>query len=220
MTNRDVALIAHKILGLWLVALAVISAASVPTIWNWGTDPEEGRTFIVMVTLLPAITTFGVGYAIWFRAQWLATCTFPAEALSPFKLDRVQTGPLLGLAMSIIGLLFVCESIPGVVNGIALFIQSRHVGATFLGSEPDAQNALWSAAAKASMTAQCARFLIGVACLLGPARLRTASERIRREFNGMVDAKNVSEDRGSAQHGVEHSDVADDVAGTDPRGRS
>jgi hypothetical protein len=220
MTNRDVALIAYKILGLWLLALAVITAARAPTIWTWGTDPEEGRTFMALVTLLPAVTTFGVGYAVWFGARWLATVMFPGEALAPLKLDRIETGPLFGLAMSIIGLQLASGAIPGVVNSIALFMQSRHVGATFVGSaDPDTQLALWSAAAKANMAAEWTSLLLGIAFLLGPARLAVVATRVRREFSSAGEAGNGSEEPTSADHGDEQSDTVGRGGGTEPRDR-
>ena len=78
---------------------------------------------------------------------------------------------MVALALSVIGLLFVCESLPGVANGIALFTQNRLTTSTILGQDVDQQRLIWPAAAKANVIAATARFLIGCGLLAGPDRL-------------------------------------------------
>jgi hypothetical protein len=105
---------------------------------------------------------------------------------------------LVALASSIVGLLFICEALPIVVNGIALFTQSRVAGASILGPDVEHQRLIWSAAAKANVAAGIARLLIGVALIAGPSRLGAAVARIRKELTGTLGDEAASDQRRAA----------------------
>ena len=109
----------------------------------------------------------------------------------------------MALALSVIGVLFVCESLPGVVNAIALFTQSRLTTSTVLGPDVDQQRLIWSAAAKANVIAAIARFLIGCGLLAGPARLSAALARIRKELSGSLVDEAARE-----EHALDQTDAA------------
>ena len=87
----------------------------------------------VFFSLLPALVAVGIGVPVWFSADWFATRVFPGESPTPLSLDRLRGEPLFALALSIFGVLFVCEALPALVNGIALFVQGREGGSSILG---------------------------------------------------------------------------------------
>jgi hypothetical protein len=212
VTNRDVALLAFRLLGLWLVATAAIGVAGLPYYWEPQFDAVRGMT--MFFTVLPLLVAVGIGVPIWLSAEWFAGQVFPDE-LQPTALDRLRGEPLVALALSIIGLLFVCEALPVVVNGIALFTQSRFAGASILGPDPDQQKLIWSAAAKANVTAGIARFLIGLALVAGPTRLATAVARIRKELTGTLEEEAAREQTSGAA--VEQPDAADGAGNSERR---
>ena len=59
MTNRDVALLAFKLLGLWLVASAAIGIAGLPYYWELQSEALRGMT--VFFTVLPLLVAVGIG---------------------------------------------------------------------------------------------------------------------------------------------------------------
>ncbi|HLA77382.1 MAG TPA: hypothetical protein VJU18_07380 [Vicinamibacteria bacterium] len=192
MTNRDVALLAFRLLGLWLVANAAIGVAGLPYYWEPQFEAVRGMT--VFFTLLPLLVAVGIGVPVWFSADWFAARIFPNQS-QPTALDRLRGEPLVALALSVIGVLLLCEALPVVVNGTALFTQSRFVGSSILGPDVDQQRLIWSAAAKANVTAGIARLLIGLALVAGPARLGTALARVRKELTGTL-ADDAATERG------------------------
>jgi hypothetical protein len=198
MTNRDVALLAFKVVGLWLVATAALSVAGIPC-WWWDPSLEEVRATTVLFTLLPAVVAVGIGVPVWFGADWLAARIFPAASPAPTRQDRPRAEPLFALALSTIGVLFICEAVPTLVNAVALFGQSRHLGRTVLGDDIDQQRLLWNETAKANATAGVARLVIGIALLAGPARLSALSARARQELRGTLTTDEQEKDRGGVE---------------------
>jgi hypothetical protein len=184
VTNRGVALLAFKLLGLWLIASAAISVAAIPYLWQ--PQFEEARTLTILATVLPALVSVGIGVPVWLSADWFAARIFPVEAPQPGPSDLLRPEPLLALALLILGIVFVCESLPVLVNGVALFAQSRHAGSSLLGPDMDQQRILWSAAAKATFAGSVARLLIGLGLIAGPGRLGTVAVRLRKELGGTL----------------------------------
>jgi hypothetical protein len=131
---------------------------------------------------------------VWFSADWFAARIFPTDSPEPTSLEELRGEPLVAAASSILGLLFICEALPVVVNGVALFTQSRFVGSSvLLGPNVDQQRLIWSAAAKANVTGGVARLLIGLALLAGPVRLSAALARVRKELTGTLADEPVKE---------------------------
>jgi hypothetical protein len=181
MSNRDAAKLGFRLLGLWFMANAVVAVAGLPYYW----DPqwENVRKTTVFMTVLPALVAVGIGVPVWLSADWFAARTFP-EDKGGAGLGRLRVQPLFALALTIIGVLLICESLPILVNGMALFIQSRSFGRTVLGPNPDLQSQLWHAGAKANVAAGVARLLIGAALVAGPANLSRVVARVKKEFAG------------------------------------
>ena len=191
MTNRDVALLAFKLLGFWLIANTAIGAAQIPYFWE--PQFEAVRHITVFFTVLPLLVAVGIGVPVWFSADWFAARIFP-DASPATRLDQLRGEPLVAVALSVLGVLFVGEALPVLVNGVALFTQSRFIGSSILGPDVDQRTLLWSAAAKANVAAGVARLLIGLALLAGPARLAAALSRIRRELAGSLEDEIVPPD--------------------------
>lgn len=185
MTNRGVALLAFKLCGLWLIANAAISVASIP--YYWEPQFEGVRTMTVLSTLLPAVVAVGIGVPVWFSAERFADRIFPPGSQEGPPTDRLRGEPLFALALSILGVFFVADSVPGIVNAIALFSDSRLAGASVFGPDADQQRLIWSSAAKANSMAAIARFMIGVALVAGPAKLAAVAARVRKELAGTLE---------------------------------
>jgi hypothetical protein len=78
VTNRGLALLAFKLLGLWLIANAAIGVAAIPYFWQ--PQFEGVRTMTILATVLPALVSVGIGVPVWLSADWFAARIFPAEA--------------------------------------------------------------------------------------------------------------------------------------------
>ena len=206
MNNRDAAVLAFKLLGLWLMANAAIGVAAIPSYW----DPrfDEVRAMTVLATLLPVLVAVGIGVPVWFSAEWFANRIFPAEGRAQSPLDRLRIEPLLALALSVLGVCLIAEALPALVNGAALFSQSRLGGSTLLGPDMDRQALIWSAAAKANFAAAIARLAIGVGLVAGPARLSAALARLRKELKGGLSDDPAA---GADHAAAEQRDAADEV---------
>jgi hypothetical protein len=199
--------LAFKLLGIWLIANAAIGIAGLP--YYWEPQFDGVRRITVLFTVLPVLVAVGIGVPVWFSADWFAARIFPAES-QPTNLDRLRGQPILAVASSILGLLFVGEALPVVVNGVALFAQSRFAGSSILGPDVDQRSLIWSAAAKANVTAGVARLLIGLSLLAGPTRVSAALGRLRRELAGTLEDEVSSEQTNRVA--VEQPDAPDERA--------
>ena len=184
MSNREWALLAFKLLGVWFLASAAIGAANTPYLWD--STPEEVRSRTVAFLLLPSLVAVGIGTPLWFSADWFARRIFPGAA----PLDTPATlgacaGPLFALAISVLGVFLVADGVPGLASSLYLFTESRRTG--ILGPDVERQRLLWDASAKANAVAGVVRLLIGVALLAGPARLSAAFGRVRRDLKGSLE---------------------------------
>ena len=54
MTNRDCALLAFKMVGLWFMAGAAIGVSSIPSLW----EPGDVRTMSIAFTLMSSFNKF------------------------------------------------------------------------------------------------------------------------------------------------------------------
>jgi hypothetical protein len=193
MTNRDAAVLAFKLLALWLLVNAAISLSGLSYYW----DPqfERIRAITLFSTLLPVLIAVGVGVPLWMSADWFAARTFPAGSGHGLDLARLRIEPLFALALSVIGALLVCEALPALVNSATLFTQSRLVGQAFLGPDDGTRQLLWDASAKGTLSASVTRLLLGLGLLAGPARLSAAVARIRGELTGPLADEAEAESR-------------------------
>jgi hypothetical protein len=180
MTNRDGAVLAFKLLGLWLMTTAVGLAAAIPAFWIDAAFEPVRRTG-ALAGALPAVVGFGVGYAVWFAAGGLAAHIF-GEASAD---DRLRAEPSFAIALTIMGALFVAEAVPALVHNLAIVHASRDGG--FLGLTDESQQFLWTAQVKANVAENLTRLAIGVLLVVGPVRLGAAITRLRREFRGTLD---------------------------------
>jgi hypothetical protein len=191
VTNRDVAFLSFKLVGLWLMAETAIGVSSMIPFY-WGRGFEDVPFATIAPTLAPMLVSIGIGVPVWFSAGWFAARVFPAESSERLQLGRLRNEPLFALALSVIGVFFVCESIPIVVHGISLFWQSRMGDSRVLGPDPDYQRLIWSATARANTVAGIARLLVGLALLTGPARITAALVRVRKELGSSLETGDPS----------------------------
>jgi hypothetical protein len=199
MNNRDVALLAFKLVGLWFFVSGLIGLANLPYFFE--PQFETMRRMTVLFALLPSLVSLAAGIQAWFSADWLASHAFNRPAESP-GLDRLRAEALFSLAIAVIGIYLTVASIPAVVNGIVLFAISRHSQSTVLGTvgySDDQRALIWSAAAKANTLSAVVSLLLGVGCLLGPARLTEVASAIRRDLRGSLVEEDESVDKQSGE---------------------
>ena len=91
---------------------------------------------IIFTTVLPALVAIAIGVPVWFRAEWFAERMFPAALPDPVDFRRLRAEPLFALALSVMGVLFVCEAVPALVSAAALFTQSWYKRQTVPGPTP------------------------------------------------------------------------------------
>ena len=185
MTNRDFAVLALRLLGVWFVAYALIGLANLPYVWD--STHDETRRITIAAICLPSLVTLGIGVLTWMSAEWFASRSFPvAPAHSPSS-DHLRGETLLATAFAIIGTFLIAESLPALVSSLALFAQSYTATTSILGRDAEQQHLLWSAAIKANTAAGITRLVIGLALLAGPARLSAAVASIRKDLRGTLD---------------------------------
>ena len=200
MTSRDVALLAFKLLGLWLFVSGLIGLANVPYFFE--PQFETMRRMAVLFALLPSVVSLAAGIQAWFSADWLASHVFTGSA-EPSGSNRLRADALFSLAIAVVGVYLIVGSIPAVVNGIALFAISRQSHGTVLGSvgySDDQRALIWSAAAKANTVSSVVSLLLGVGCFLGPARLTAVGSAIRRDLRGSLVEEQDSGDESSGDN--------------------
>jgi hypothetical protein len=174
VTNRDVALLAFKLLGACFITLAVVGAANLPILWAplfaRDTPPSvPGTAFTLAAPLFPLLLTFGIGYALWFSASWLAERTFPVASAEPLRLDGTWAEPLLTVALSIIGVVLVADALPTVVNVIVL--HSHRDDAASVWRLDGRAEAIWGPGAQATAAGAAARLLAGAVLIGNRTRL-------------------------------------------------
>ncbi len=203
MTSRQVALLAFKLVGLWLFVSGLIGLANIPYFFE--PQFETMRRMAVLFALLPSLVSLAAGAQTWFSADWLASHVFPGPP-EPSGSDRLRAEALFSLAIAVVGVYLIVGSIPAVVNGIALFAISRHAQSTVLrsiGYSDDQRALIWSAAAKANTVSAVVSLLLGVGCLVGPARLTAVGSAIRRDLRGsLVEEQDSVEESSGDDRGV------------------
>ena len=178
MNNRDCAVLAFKLLGLYLLAQAATNLAGMPYFWA-ATSPEK-RLAAVGFMALPSIVGLGIAVQVWFSAEWFAGRVFtPGPGTG-----RLRVEPLFALGVALIGVLLLCEGLPRLASGLSLFVQSRQSGP--FGPDTERQLMVWHAGAKANTIEAGARVVLGVLCLVGPARISAALARLRRELRSTL----------------------------------
>src|SRR5262245_44993983 len=119
MTNLDWAKLGVKLMGLWFMVSAVVSAANLASILE---RPEvRGIAF----SLLYPLTRGLIGLLIWVKSERLAFSIFPTAVAADNLVSQSQQEWLLALAISIIGIVFVVDAIPTLVYNATLFVASR-----------------------------------------------------------------------------------------------
>jgi hypothetical protein len=156
------------------MATAVIGAASViPSLWGYeGVEGVAGaRAMMTVFALWPSLVTLGMGLPVWIGAGWLADGVFPDSAAKAPGPHGLRIEPLLALALSVMGIFFICEAIPLVIRGIAALVYSRLAGSSILGADAEQQALIWSVAMKGDTLAALARLMVGATLLAGQTRL-------------------------------------------------
>lgn len=154
MTNRDAAVLAFKVLGVYLVALGIANFAGVPVLWELAPH-GEGLKGIAAATL-PAIVMLCVAVSVWYSAEALATRIFPLGDGSPT--GRLRFEPIFALGLAVLGVLLLCQGIPPLFGALSLFLQSRQSGV--LGWNPERAAEIWNARVKASVAESSVRILL------------------------------------------------------------
>jgi hypothetical protein len=183
MSGRDWAVLGFKLTGLWIVANAVIGIAGLPYLWVSGF--EEVRAFTVLWGLLPALVGFGVGMPVFLSAEWFAARVFPGDQNVTQKPPASPEG-LFGVALSIMGVFFICSAIPALVNAVSLVFFTYRASVGVLGVDEGTRRGLWDATGKAQLASAMAQFLVGLLLVLGPRRLSTAFVKIRGGFESKL----------------------------------
>ena len=192
MTNRDAAVLAFKVLGVWLIAGGILLWASTLVAYGY-LSPSVAAEVLrtrpsTFLTLLPSVMRVAVGVIAWRGSGWLAARTFPNDQgpiLAPLRGDR-----LLAVALSVIGVLLIVEALPSLANSLTLFGISREDSTSVLRSvgRSEADRALiWGATAKANTVASVVRLAIGLFLFYGPAPFVRFATRVRRELSFPVE---------------------------------
>ena len=119
MTNLDWAKLGFKLVGFWFMVTAVSMAANVATLIG-----QPAVTGIALSMLYP-VTRALIGILIWMYSDRLALSIFPTTATGQNVVGQSQQEQLFALAISIIGIGLLVDSIPTFLYDLTLFIASR-----------------------------------------------------------------------------------------------
>ena len=130
MRNRDVALIAIKLLALWIIAGAAIQATELVLSWNtmrsqfasmnFGPNPPS-PTSMVWSTLGAFLARAFVGVAVWLMGARLTRALFPAD--DPHY-STAESLVLLRAASFLVGLWLLADALP---LAVLLHYQNREM---------------------------------------------------------------------------------------------
>ena len=191
MSSHRVAFLAFKLLGLWLIASAVMGAATMPYIWQ--TSPSEARGGTAAFLSLPWLVALGIGLSVWFSADWFASRVFPGANVDEGATTALRTEPMFAVGAAIIGLFLLAEGIPALASALYFFGRSLESGV--LGPDESRQRLLWDVEGKANALAGITRVVLGLALLAGPAKWAAAVSRISQGFGGSLLEEEKPEQR-------------------------
>lgn len=187
MTNRDLAMLLAKLLGLWFSVSFPIGLAGLAQAWAWTERTMEPGipTFAILALILPSLVYLGVGVSLWFSGESVARTIFPEER--PLGSTTLTHEGVIAVGLGLMGIYLLASGIPDLVNAGALVALSYRTQQTVLGPEALSaeQRALWfDATAKARVAEAAAQILLGVVLIQGPKRLKAAILRAKREVLG------------------------------------
>lgn len=189
MNSHRVAYLAFKLMGLWLLAQAVVGIGSMPYIWQSSLDESKSTTAAFLS--LPWLVSLGIGVPVWLSADWFAARVFPGTKREADVTPTLRAAPVFAVGAALIGLQLLTQGIPSLVSASYFFGRSLEVGV--LGPDEVRQRLLWDAQGKASALEGATRVVHGLALLAGPARLSDLALRVRREFGGSLLEKKSDE---------------------------
>jgi len=194
MTKRAATRRTLRLLAVWLGLQAAFGATRIPHYWDL--KFETLRLLTAFFAILSVIMSAVIGALLWTYADRLGGRFFPERAEESQQLACLHQAPLFARALAVMGVLLLCEALPVIVNGLALFPQSRIPDDSVLG---DVHRMVWRAHGKARMLSGTVRLLVGLALLAGPVGLSAAYARVRvtrRRTLGDEETASEEEPRG------------------------
>jgi hypothetical protein len=176
MTNRDWAILAFKVLGVWCLTAGTVGLADVPFL-----ELDKRGLFALIV---PSVAYIGIGLFTWLRAEALSVRVFPKPI--PAENGRLHTQRVLALSLCIIGVLMVTQAIPALVRVGSIALIDPDGWRAGVVQLDQASHYSRTGGAKANAVAGVVRLLIGAGLVLGRDGLSTVVGRLRREFGGSL----------------------------------
>jgi hypothetical protein len=110
---QTAAVVACRVLGLY----AAVQCLSLLPVWALGSSSEMSSAWVLPGLAVLMAVPIGLAVIVWILAPWLATRMLadvePQQTPSPITIEDAQL-----VAVSILGLLFVFESIPEIVADV------------------------------------------------------------------------------------------------------
>jgi hypothetical protein len=203
VTNRDLAALLTKLLGLWLFLSFPLSLAQVVETWFWSDRTlSDGMSVTAMLApLLTSVVYLGIGITLWVSGETVAALIFPQTR--PLGSTTLTHEGLVAVGLGLTGVYLLALGIPGLVNACSLLALSYRTRPTVFGPEalsPDQRTVWFDAVAKANLAEVLTQVFLGMLLVLGPRRVKAAIVRARREsFGGSLEEDTHAE--GSERHG-------------------
>ena len=117
MTRRDIAHVAFRVLGVWLIATAVASSAGLYYLYFTLREEPSGNQLLQFLAQLvfPVVT----GLAVWGLADWLAALVFPARD-TPVVTTRVTAAQAYEVLIAAMGVYILATSLPRLVSWLSM----------------------------------------------------------------------------------------------------
>ena len=179
MTERQLAHVLFRVLGLWMIAQSVAHAGAVYS--GWATLYEKPSASELAALLAPMALALATGVVVWAWAGSLAAAVF-REAPGPDGASSPSVSAGYRAAVSVMGLYLLVTAIPSAVSWLGVWIQER--GGGILGAHEQSL----SITAKAELAATLAQCLLGALLYVGPQRLLAWS---RQSFSSRLSEEDV-----------------------------
>jgi len=160
MNNRGLALIGFKLLGLYAIIHAAVSAFGIPYILLSSTD-ALGSAIPFSFVFVPILVGGLAGAGVWMGAERLASRLFPDLPEVGSAADGCTVWDPTVVALGILGAWLLVRAVPGIARGAALFLAS-------LGYPEVRKPAIWTTTVKAEMVADVVQALVGLVLVRQP----------------------------------------------------
>ena len=176
MSRTQVAVVAFRVVAMWLIATAVGEAAAMVPVWaQFG-----GQRLLLITAAMAVLAPLAAGALVWKGAPTIASWIFRDRQTGPAP----STPDLYRVASAFTGLLLLGQSLPAIalLPGAWLFSMTAHTSVLGSGGlSAGERDAVIDVMLKGGIVAGIVKVLIGAVLVATPDTVERAIRHLRRE---------------------------------------